>query len=158
MPAQSKKRTRKSKLSQWQITALIAVAILILAAMIWILVRGEHSAAEPFDERLLELAAERVRAYAGHQRLESWSYTEADGTVLGDSEEDPANMENHANRPEVLQALNGETSGTISRPTTPSARSATSSCEPGISIFRIAPPATALSGTSRSRARPVVHR
>ena len=59
MPAQSKKRTRKSKLSQWQITALIAVAILILAAMIWILVRGDHSAAAPFDERLLELAAER---------------------------------------------------------------------------------------------------
>lgn len=31
----------------------------------------------------LELAAERVRAYAEHQKLESWSYTEADGTVLG---------------------------------------------------------------------------
>jgi len=24
-----------------------------------------------------------VRAYAGHQKLESWSYTEADGSVLG---------------------------------------------------------------------------
>ena len=31
----------------------------------------------------LELAAERVRAYAQHQKLESWSYTEADGTLLG---------------------------------------------------------------------------
>jgi len=31
----------------------------------------------------LELAAARVLAYAGHQKLESWSYTEADGTVLG---------------------------------------------------------------------------
>jgi histidinol dehydrogenase len=31
----------------------------------------------------LEQAAERVRAYAEHQRLESWSYTEADGTLLG---------------------------------------------------------------------------
>lgn len=31
----------------------------------------------------LELAAERVRAYAEHQKIESWSYTEADGTVLG---------------------------------------------------------------------------
>ncbi|MEN8204820.1 MAG: histidinol dehydrogenase [Pseudomonadota bacterium] len=31
----------------------------------------------------LELAATRVRAYAGHQKLESWSYTEADGTLLG---------------------------------------------------------------------------
>jgi two-component system phosphate regulon sensor histidine kinase PhoR len=28
-----------------------------------------------------------------------------DGTVLGDSEEDPATMENHANRPEVMDAL-----------------------------------------------------
>ena len=31
----------------------------------------------------LEAAADRVRAYAGHQKMESWSYTEADGTVLG---------------------------------------------------------------------------
>ncbi|MEJ2059674.1 MAG: histidinol dehydrogenase [Gammaproteobacteria bacterium] len=31
----------------------------------------------------LERAAERVRAYHEHQRLESWRYTEADGTVLG---------------------------------------------------------------------------
>jgi len=31
----------------------------------------------------LEKAAERVRAYAEHQKMESWSYTEADGTVLG---------------------------------------------------------------------------
>ena len=36
------------------------------------------------DQRTaLELAAERVRAYAVQQKLESWSYTEADGTVLG---------------------------------------------------------------------------
>ena len=28
-------------------------------------------------------AAERIRAYAGHQKLEGWIYTEADGTVLG---------------------------------------------------------------------------
>lgn len=33
--------------------------------------------------RALELAAERVRAYAEHQKMESWSYTEDDGTVLG---------------------------------------------------------------------------
>ncbi len=31
----------------------------------------------------LELAAERIRAYAERQKMESWSYTEADGTVLG---------------------------------------------------------------------------
>ena len=31
----------------------------------------------------LELAAERVRRYHEHQKQDSWSYTEADGTVLG---------------------------------------------------------------------------
>jgi histidinol dehydrogenase len=31
----------------------------------------------------LEKAATRVRAYAEHQKMESWSYTEDDGTVLG---------------------------------------------------------------------------
>jgi histidinol dehydrogenase len=31
----------------------------------------------------LERSAERVRVYHEHQRQESWSYTEADGTVLG---------------------------------------------------------------------------
>ena len=31
----------------------------------------------------LELAADRIRAYAAHQKMESWSYTESDGTLLG---------------------------------------------------------------------------
>lgn len=31
----------------------------------------------------LEVAADRVRVYAEHQKMESWSYTEADGTLLG---------------------------------------------------------------------------
>ena len=36
------------------------------------------------DQRAaLEKAADRIRVYAGHQKLESWSYTETDGTVLG---------------------------------------------------------------------------
>jgi len=33
---------------------------------------------------------------------------EADGTVIADSENNPAEMENHGNRPEILQALRGE--------------------------------------------------
>ncbi len=38
----------------------------------------------PAAERdALEQAAARIRAYAGHQKLESWEYTEADGTLLG---------------------------------------------------------------------------
>ena len=31
----------------------------------------------------LEKAASRVRAYAEHQKMDSWSYTEEDGTILG---------------------------------------------------------------------------
>ncbi len=45
--------------------------------------RDAVSAIDGEQRAALELAAERVRAYAGHQKLESWSYTEADGTVLG---------------------------------------------------------------------------
>lgn len=38
----------------------------------------------PDDQReALELAAERVRSYHKHQIMESWSYTEDDGTLLG---------------------------------------------------------------------------
>ena len=31
----------------------------------------------------LQTASERIRAYAEHQKMQSWSYAEADGTVLG---------------------------------------------------------------------------
>ena len=38
----------------------------------------------PAEQRqALELAAERVRSYHQHQKMESWSYTEDDGTLLG---------------------------------------------------------------------------
>jgi histidinol dehydrogenase len=38
------------------------------------------------DQRqALETAAQRIRAYAEHQKIESWSITEDDGTVLGQS-------------------------------------------------------------------------
>ena len=41
-------------------------------------------AAIPADQRAaLEHAAERVRAYAEHQKMQPWSFTEADGTLLG---------------------------------------------------------------------------
>ncbi|SHH69050.1 histidinol dehydrogenase [Pollutimonas bauzanensis] len=35
------------------------------------------------QRRALETAAERVRVYHDHQRAQTWTYTEADGTVLG---------------------------------------------------------------------------
>ncbi|MCC6534040.1 MAG: histidinol dehydrogenase [Burkholderiales bacterium] len=37
----------------------------------------------PAQREALERAAERIRAYHDYQRLESWSFTEADGSVLG---------------------------------------------------------------------------
>ena len=41
-------------------------------------------AAIPAAQRqALEVAAERLRSYHQHQKMESWSYTEADGTLLG---------------------------------------------------------------------------
>jgi len=37
----------------------------------------------PEQRKALELAAERVRIYHERQKQDSWTYTEADGTVLG---------------------------------------------------------------------------
>jgi len=37
------------------------------------------------QRQALETAAKRIRAYAEHQKMESWSITEDDGTVLGQS-------------------------------------------------------------------------
>ena len=42
-----------------------------------------HRAIDAADREALELAAARIRAYAERQKLESWQYTEADGTLLG---------------------------------------------------------------------------
>ena len=41
------------------------------------------SAIDKSQRKALELAAARVRAYAERQKMESWSFTEDDGTVLG---------------------------------------------------------------------------
>ena len=40
-------------------------------------------AIEPAQRDALRAAAERIRAYAERQKLDGWTYTEADGTVLG---------------------------------------------------------------------------
>ncbi|MFT4650199.1 MAG: histidinol dehydrogenase, partial [Flavobacteriales bacterium] len=42
-----------------------------------------YQALPDIERDALESAAERIRSYAEHQKLESWQYTEADGTVLG---------------------------------------------------------------------------
>ena len=45
--------------------------------------RQALSAIDSDQHDALEFAAERIRDYARHQKLESWSYVEADGTLLG---------------------------------------------------------------------------
>jgi histidinol dehydrogenase len=45
--------------------------------------RKAVDAIDAAQREALELAAARVQAYAEHQKMESWSYTEADGTLLG---------------------------------------------------------------------------
>jgi len=37
----------------------------------------------PDHKKALEQAAARIKSYAKHQQMDSWSYTEDDGTVLG---------------------------------------------------------------------------
>ena len=56
------------------------------AAELEISLESCHQAVASLEEEqraALEQAAARIRDYAGHQKLESWSYTEADGTLLG---------------------------------------------------------------------------
>ncbi|HYW02718.1 MAG TPA: histidinol dehydrogenase [Gammaproteobacteria bacterium] len=38
---------------------------------------------DPDRRQALEDAAERLRSYAGHQRMQSWTFTDGDGNVLG---------------------------------------------------------------------------
>ncbi|MFN2308515.1 MAG: histidinol dehydrogenase [Gammaproteobacteria bacterium] len=45
--------------------------------------RQALAAIRPEQRSALEAAAQRLRVYAERQKLESWSYTEADGTLLG---------------------------------------------------------------------------
>lgn len=45
--------------------------------------KSAFSAIPAEQANALQTAANRIRAYAEHQKLQSWDYTEADGTVLG---------------------------------------------------------------------------
>lgn len=63
------------------------------------------------DNRTAEIGslAERL----GAQIDSRVTIIDVEGKVLGDSEQDPAFMENHENRPEVMTALSGETGSSI---------------------------------------------
>lgn len=74
---------------------LSARAILLRAALASPAV-GEGAALQAFCKTL---------GFETHTRI---TVIEGDGTVIADSEESPAQMDNHATRPEVAQALRGE--------------------------------------------------
>jgi two-component system phosphate regulon sensor histidine kinase PhoR len=75
-------------------------------------------ASEPYflsgDASELDALAKRL----GEQIDARVTLIDGDGTVLGDSEEDPAEMENHGNRPEVIEALTAGTGSDIRRSAT----------------------------------------
>lgn len=56
------------------------------------------------DKAAMEAMAKRIDALSGARV----TIISPDGTVIGDSEQDPSAMENHATRPEVMAALAGE--------------------------------------------------
>jgi histidinol dehydrogenase len=65
------------KFDRWSVSEAAALEIPLEACA------RAHAAIDTGQRRALELAAERIRAYAAHQKMESWSYSEADGTLLG---------------------------------------------------------------------------
>ena len=74
MPAQGSRRKRKkAKLPQWQVTVAIVVAVMVLSAAIWFLVRGQDGDDTPFDARLLELAESPMSAFEAEASITSLS-------------------------------------------------------------------------------------
>ncbi len=110
---------------QWRIATAIVTLILVTMAAL-----GVFLAASVRAEQLAELESQLFRQATlvaddatgrlatqpdadldalakslGHQISARVTLIARDGTVLGDSDEDPRKMENHAGRPEVVQAL-----------------------------------------------------
>jgi two-component system phosphate regulon sensor histidine kinase PhoR len=99
------------------------IYVVIIGIMAWFLSRSVESA---FTEGLLDQVESAASIAAlgmptDEAGLEAWAEEAAevgdyrftvidqDGVVLADSHSDPATMENHADRPEVAAALDGET-------------------------------------------------
>lgn len=62
--------------------------------------------------------AQRITRELGTQTGARITLILPDGTVLGDSEKDPAQMENHSGRPEIKEALSGKAGSSIRYSTT----------------------------------------
>jgi len=118
---------------RWRIGIVFAVLIIAcisgLGAYLSHLTRGDHLdtlRAQLTDQARLigDLSApyfagnqtESLEALAqrlGEQIGARITIIDKDGVVLGDSEEDPATMDNHANRPEIIEALSKGTGSSI---------------------------------------------
>src|SRR4051794_2229921 len=114
-----------AQLFVWQLVLLLAVFAVLAVVLDAVLerrfvedlTRSMTSQARTVQEALPATGnqglEERVRALGAAAGLRI-TVIQADGTVLADSEHDPATMENHSTRPEVEQALAGSP-GTASR-------------------------------------------
>lgn len=126
----------------WQVfPCFVAVAAVTVAVTVWYSSRTTRSVIQAETQvgmegavRLLAEVLREVPPAEAPQRLQEWvrrarasvpyrlTVIQADGTVLADTEEDPARMENHADRPEVQAARQGllgrrlGTSPTLRRP------------------------------------------
>jgi two-component system phosphate regulon sensor histidine kinase PhoR len=114
-----------AQLFVWQLVLLLAVFAVLAVVLDAVLerrfvedlTRSMSSQARTVQEALPATGnqglEERVRALGAAAGLRI-TVIRTDGTVLADSEHDPATMENHSTRPEVEQALAGS-AGTASR-------------------------------------------
>ncbi|GAB4343493.1 MAG: ATP-binding protein [Desulfobulbaceae bacterium] len=90
---------------------------------------------------------------AGRQASTRITVVAPDGTVLGDSSEDPARMTNHANRPEIVTALNDRTgssirfSNTVGRNMLYVAIPLSTPRDELLGVLRVAVPVSAIDGT-----------
>jgi two-component system phosphate regulon sensor histidine kinase PhoR len=64
---------------------------------------------DPMDETHIDLLCKRI----GKHKLTRLTIIHPSGAVMGDSEEDPARMDTHVDRPEVIQALSGPSGSSI---------------------------------------------
>jgi two-component system phosphate regulon sensor histidine kinase PhoR len=118
----------------WKLTAgyalcVVATALIVGALVAWRMERSAQQAIEARlagESRLLEALAtprllagengelQRLVRDAGREIGARLTVVRADGRVVADSAEDPAQMENHAQRPEILDARQRGT-GTVRR-------------------------------------------
>ena len=71
---------------------------------------------QPEINRLLEQSPEKLQPYCrrvGRKATTRITVISSDGLVLADSNEDPAKMDNHGNRPEILAGMSGQVGSSI---------------------------------------------